>query len=123
MSENVTPKQQICIAALLTGATIEQAAGAASVSPRTVYRWMHEDVVFVEALQTAQEGLVLAAARKLSGLLGDGVDELSRLLKSSKLSTAQRLKAINAIFVNHVRLHELTQLDARLDRIEELLKW
>ncbi|MBN1372932.1 MAG: hypothetical protein JW987_13430 [Anaerolineaceae bacterium] len=121
MAENVTPKQQICITALMTGGTIEQAANTANVSPRTVYRWMHDDEIFKVALEAARNELVRGALGRLSALLGEGADELQKLLKSSRTTPAQRIKVVNAIFTNHARLHETTLLSARLDRIEEML--
>jgi len=36
------PKQQEAILALLTNGTVEQAARAVNITPRTLYRWLQE---------------------------------------------------------------------------------
>jgi predicted NBD/HSP70 family sugar kinase len=124
MSENITPRQSLALAALLSGGTIEAAAAAAKVSPRTVYSWM-QSADFRAALDAAQNDVARQAARQLANLLAEGADELSKMLKDSSLSRPEKLKVITVILQHYPRIHAsvvIGDLSDRLDQLEELLK-
>ncbi|NUQ86493.1 MAG: hypothetical protein HUU11_17455 [Anaerolineales bacterium] len=121
MTDNVTPRQQIAITALLTGSNLEQAAQAANVSPRTLYRWMRDDA-FAKALDQAQADITHQAARKLANLLNEGVDGLGTLLKTANLPPMERLRIIQTILQAFPKLHETITLEDRLDRLEKELE-
>ena len=65
----LTDKQERTIAAMLTHATIRDAAKAAQVSEATICRWKH-DPIFADALRSAQNAQMQAAVGYSTGWYG-----------------------------------------------------
>lgn len=76
--QNVTPKQDRALVKLLAGGTDAQAAKAAGVDRRQVFRWRHEDEAFAAALHDRQAELFQRAMRKL----GRGLDKAARTMNN-----------------------------------------
>jgi hypothetical protein len=103
------------ILALAAGAKAPDAADAAGVSERTVYRRL-ESSDFRQRVQAVRDGLFAEACGCLAAASADAVRTLRRLLKAK--SEATRLGASRAILENVVRLREAVDVQSRLAELE-----
>ena len=95
MSHNVTPKQARAVSALLTNRTIEDAATAAGVNARTLYRWLELDP-FRAALHAAEAAAIGDALRALVGDMRANF-EVMRAIRDGDESANVRLQAARAL--------------------------
>lgn len=121
MSENVTeknltPGQLKAIDALLTTGSPSEAATAAGVNRRTLYRWQKEPA-FVAALREAEQDAVTGLSRALSGL-GDSAAQALRDALSSHQKITVRLRASEIVIGNLLRIRELVDLEERIAALE-----
>ena len=82
----IRTNQTQTLAALLENKTAKEAAEAADVGERTLYRWLAEDETFKKALNESLSQLVTRAAAKLAGLLVDHGCQVSILTPSPSIS-------------------------------------
>ncbi len=115
--EQLTPKQQKAIAALLAGQTMEAAAQAASVNATTIYRWL-DDPIFKAAHDTGRRQLAELAMSKLQGLADTAVDVVSSLMQEGN-PPAIRLRAAMAILDNNTKWFELQDIVKRIEALEQ----
>lgn len=113
----ITPAQTRTIAALLTHRTIEEAAKAAGVTPRTITRWL-ENRNFCFHLAGAEANVIDQATRQLIALQGDAIQTMAGIMDDGKVSPAVRLRAAQAILDTVIRLRELRNVEARLLALE-----
>ena len=100
---------------LAAGSPVEQAAKAAGLSQRTVYRRLR-DSGFQRRLRAARDELVTEALGELTGSAQDAVATLKRLLDAS--DDRVRLTAARTILEQLLRLRETVQLEQRLSALE-----
>lgn len=106
------------IAQLAAGATRGEAAKAAGVSERTVFRrWQERE--FRWEVATARTALVSMAVGQLADAATEAVRTLRELLRSE--SDSVRLGAARSILELGARLRESEELAARVDVIEAVL--
>lgn len=111
--------RRLAIESLLTGASQEAAALAAGVSCRTIRRWLL-DPAFSGELEAARAA---AFADSLNMLKGGAAAAVKTLLQNLGLkSPSERRQAAKEILTFAFKGHETLDLEARLTRIEELLK-
>ncbi|MCA1953556.1 MAG: helix-turn-helix domain-containing protein [Anaerolinea sp.] len=113
----ITARQRRLIEALLTGKTISQACQVAGVGRRTYYRWVKQPH-FTEALQQAEADLLTASMRRLLSMQGAAVDALQDLLTNPRLLPAERLRVVQAVLDNALRLRNATTVEQRLVELE-----
>ena len=123
MSENVTeneltPKRQKAIAALMTCRTVRDAAKTAEISERELYRWLR-DATFQAALKRAGQEAIDAAIRRLDTLTGTAIDTLEKTMKSKKATASVHVRAADIVLARLLNLKELSDLEARVTAIEE----
>ncbi len=116
-NDRLTPKQQAVLAALLSGATQAEAARAAGVGEKTVWRWRREPA-FEAALRAGGAELVAAALRNLSALAQPAAATLGAILADDSASTSAKLKAAGIVFDNLLRLREQVDLAERIAALE-----
>jgi hypothetical protein len=119
MAELTTPQRK-AITALLTERTRAEAAKVAGVGERTLYRWLQEDDEFKAALSLEEAEVFSDASRRLSGLLGRSIDELSKLLDSD-MQPVDKIRTIRTILASAPRLREISSLEARIQELETLI--
>ena len=105
--------------ALACGATVENAARQAGVSPRTAYRRL-ADASFRQRLQTLRGDMVSRTSGTLTAAAGEAVRTLLELLKNPT-SSAVRLGAARAVLELGMKLREVAELEARLTVLEQHL--
>ena len=111
--ENADPA---LVAALAGGATVQEAAAAAGVSERTVYRRLEADT-FRRQLAEARSELIARAVGVLARLSSSAATTLGQLLKAE--SEAVRLGACRAILELAVKMRDAEELEARLAALEQ----
>jgi len=122
MSANVTertlnPKQQKALATLLGASNVEEAAKLAGVAPRTVFRWLAEDELFVEEYRKARQQAVDRAIAGLQGVMGEAVATLKRNLGARNPSVQVRSAvALLELGFKGVEHFDLAQRIAELEK-------
>lgn len=118
MSENVTHKQRMAIAALLSDGDVSKAAAAAGVSRQTLYRWQRDDA-FTAALRAAEGDAWRTLTRRMAGL-GDAAATALRDALAEDQPIAVRLRAVALLTERGPALWELVDLEARIAALEAL---
>lgn len=107
------------LAALAAGATIEAAAEAAGVSPRTVYRRL-ADTGYAAEVDRHREAAIGRALGRLASASSAAVETLVELADGAE-SESVRLKAADRIVSHVVALHDHLAVSSRLEELEEQL--
>ena len=115
---DLTRNQNKAIKALLEYPTIEQAAEAIGVNPRTIYRWL-DDRDFKAELSRAEGEALDKVTRKLIYLGDHATNSLVDVLKNPNQRGAsnRRLAAI-AILTQMQKLRELRNIEERISALE-----
>jgi hypothetical protein len=108
------------LAALACGATAENAARAAGVCERTVYRRL-TDPAFRKQLDALRADMVQRTANMLSAAALESVKTLLTLQKEAP-SPAVRLGAAKAVLELSIRMRESSELLMRIAALEEHLQ-
>jgi uncharacterized protein YecA (UPF0149 family) len=98
MSEAIfTPQQTAALDALVTGATLTQAAEQAGVHRNTIANWRRESADFQMALANAQYDRALYFREKAESMADLAFEAIRSVLTDPKASPSTRLKAALAI--------------------------
>ena len=119
MSEKLTPTQSKAIAALLETPTLELAAAAVRVNPRTLYRWMRQDV-FKKALTQAEGELLDKISRRLLAMGDTALDALADVINTpDQPGASNKRMAASDVLSRLMTLRELVTLDERVRKLED----
>jgi hypothetical protein len=96
------PRQELVLAALLTGCTHTEAAAQTGVSRESISRWMRIDRAFQDAYQTRCEGLSLLLGSRIDALATRATRVLREALDQAD-DPERRIRAALAVFriANH----------------------
>ena len=106
---------ELLLAALAHGRPVEDAAKAAAVSERTVYRRL-ADPAFRARLTTVRDELIAEALGELAGSASDAARTLRRLLAAD--NDHVQLRAARAILEQLLRLREAVDIAERVAKLE-----
>ena len=124
MSDNgLTARQRKAIPAMLTETTIKEAAKAAGIGERTLYRWLQEDLAFQQALRAAQDQVVSGAIARMSSGVGDAVDTLLTIINDADERGSTRVNAARILLSEYRALREGHELAERVSNLEIRLTW
>lgn len=118
MIEQLTPRHEKAIAALLATATITEAAKQSGIGFRTLTRWL-ADPAFNEAYQTARKQAVKGAITCLQRKANEAADALAKIMADKKNTPASRVTAARTILDMSVRALILEDIEQRLTVVEE----
>ena len=104
--------------ALAAGQSVKQAAEAAGVSARTVYRRL-ADASFQQRLSAIRDELITAALGELVSCASQAVTKLRALLEATEERV--QLQAARALLDHALRLREAVTLEQRLAALERNL--
>lgn len=113
---DLTIKQKRAIESLLTARTLEEAAKAAGINPRSLTRWM-DDPAFRAELARQEGEAIQAATRRLTALADDAVAAVEDVL-TGYAKPAARLRAAEMVLSNLLKLRELVGLEQRVPELE-----
>jgi len=114
----LTTKERNAVAALLTHASVDDAAKAAGVGCSTLWRWLRRED-FRGAVSDAQQEAFRGAIGRLQGLASEAVEALRKNLKCG--AAAVEVRAADILLARAVHWLEVVQLDERMRRLEKLL--
>jgi hypothetical protein len=112
--------QQVLLAVLAVGATVENAARKANISERTVYRWLADPDFQARIEQQRRENMVRTAGM-LSGAALASVKTLVDLQQDVSVAATVRRGAARDVLEMAVKYRESTELEQRLLGIEDRL--
>ncbi len=117
-ANELTTKQARAVQALLSAASVVEAARVAHVGERTLFRWLTEPI-FRAALSEAEGALLDSATRRLLGLQDTAIETFENILKDEEASQAIRLRAATAVLDYLLKLRELRNVEQRLTALEQ----
>jgi hypothetical protein len=120
-SENLTPKQEKALAALLSCGEVKAAAQQAKVGEATLWRWLKEDA-FSGAYREARRRLVEVT---VSRLMADGTaasKALREITEDKSAPASARVSAARAILEHSIKGVEVLDIEERLKEIERRLE-
>ncbi len=117
MAGNLTGKQERALHALLTEPTIEEAARAAGIGERTLYRWLN-DPPFVAAYREARRQAVQRATGRLQQAANDAVTTLQNVMMDAEAPAPARVNAAKSVLDLAVKAVEIEDLTARIEALE-----
>ena len=120
MPEKVTPRQRKAIEALLTTATVAEAARVAGVKRQTIYRWMKQDS-FRAALAEAEREALESLSRALVRLGDTATKTLDAAMRGAE-SESVRVRASDIVLSRLLQLRELVDLHKRVEALEQELE-
>jgi len=118
--EELAPKQQAAIVALLAAPSVYAAAEAADISPPTLYRWLRDDAAFAEAYKQARREAIQQAVSRLSAMATAAVETAVSIMLNPKVSPHTRLRAAVAVMDMAFKAYEQEQIVDRLDLLEDI---
>ena len=121
MAQTVTPTQLKALTVLLDGGTDTEAAEAADVRRETVNRWKRDET-FQAAFREQEAAILPTVTRKLVGSLADCVTYLVDVVNDDKKSDTLRIRAAAVLLDRAIKYKETTEVAARLDALEELIR-
>ena len=128
MSDNVgqtvpklSAKQHRALEALLSGTTKSDAATAAGVTPRTLNRWLSEDVLFWDTLRSESQKAVFDATRRLTAAMDTAVTTMTAVMSDADAPAAVRLRAAQVVTETAIKLIETSDILRRLEELETRL--
>jgi len=119
MSKNDTlsPKKQRAIEVLTTSGNVTEAARAANVSRKTLYRWLREPA-FMEALEAVTQESLATLSRSLVRLGNLAAATLARAMVDNTAATGAKVRAADIVLARLLQLRELVSIESRLARLE-----
>jgi len=115
--ENLGRKQEAAILALLSSRTVEDAARAAEVTPRTLYRWMKEPE-FDAAYREAKRAAFGQSIARLHQMASAAVTILGKVMIDPSTPPATKVRAADNILNHTVKAIEHEDTEARLAALE-----
>ena len=113
----LTTNERRALEALLTCATVRDAAKRANLGPTTVYRYL-ADPAFKAALRARQDQVIAGAVAALAGLAGDAVEALRDVLDDDEASHGVRVRAALGVLAQVQNMIELRDLVDRVAALE-----
>ena len=120
MSGNVTklkPKQEEAIIALLSNRTVEDAARAVKITPRTLYRWLNEPCFAAAYKQACRTAFGQSRAR-LQQISSAAVSVLARVMTDAATPAAVKVRAADSVLHHAAKASEIEDLEARVAELE-----
>jgi hypothetical protein len=120
MSGNVTklkPKQEEAIPALLSNRTVEEAARAVKVTPKTLYRWLKE-AEFDAAYRQARRDAFGQCVARLQHASSAAVSVMLKILTDSSAPPSARLRAADMVVTHSAKAIEIEDIEARVAELE-----
>jgi hypothetical protein len=110
-------KQEAAVLALLSTKNVEEAAHAAGVTARTLYRWQAEPE-FDAAYRAAKRAAFRQAIARLHQLSSAAVSILGKVMLDATTPPATRVRAADSILDHTAKAIEIEDIDARVSELE-----
>lgn len=120
-NNELTPKQQRAIDALLSEPTTKGAAETAGCAEVTLHRWLKQPA-FQSALKAARAELLEITRTALQSAGKDAVETLKEVMNDTGAKGSERVSAAKAVLEIGLKLQEIFNMGERLKEIENKLK-
>ena len=114
---NLRPKQEEAILALLTTTNVEQAARAAKIGPRTLYRWQQEPA-FDKAYRKARRDAFGQGTARLQQASGAAVSSILKIMLDQHAPASTKLRAAELVLTHGAKAIEIEDVEARVSELE-----
>jgi hypothetical protein len=114
---NLRPKQEEAILALLTTTNVEQAARAAKIGPRTLYRWQQEPA-FDKAYRKARRDAFGQGTARLQQASGAAVSSILKIMLDQHAPASTKLRAAELVLTHGATAIEIEDVEARVSELE-----
>jgi hypothetical protein len=114
---NLKPKQEAAILALLTTPSVEHAARAVNIGPRTLYRWQ-QDPEFDKAYRKARRAGFGQGTARLQQASGAAVSSILKIMLDPHAPASTKLRAAELVLTHGAKAIEIEDIDARLSELE-----
>jgi DNA-binding MurR/RpiR family transcriptional regulator len=111
-------KQEDAIVALLANRTIEEAARAVGISPKTLLRWMKEPT-FDGAYRAAKRAAYAQSIARLHHLSSAAVSTLGKVMLASETPPSTKVRAADSILGHTAKSIEIEDIEARVAALEQ----
>ena len=116
----LTPKQEKALAALLSEPTATAAAETANIALSTLMRWLNEPS-FAAAYKMARERILETTLTALQSASGQAVITLRDVLTDATARAGEKVSAAKAIIEFALKAREVLEVEERLKALESLL--
>lgn len=116
-SSKLSHRQEEAIVALLAQRSVEEAARAAGVGARTLYRWMKEPA-FDAAYRAAKRAAFGQAIGRLHHLSSAAVSTLGKVMLEGGTPPATKVRAADSILNHTIKAIENEDIEARVAALE-----
>jgi len=110
-------KQEDAIVALLANRTIEEAARAVGISPKTLLPWMKEPT-FDAAYRSAKRAAYAQSIARLHRLASAAVSTLGNVMQAAETPPATKVRAADSILDHTAKSIEIEEVEARVAALE-----
>jgi len=117
----ITPRQEEAIVALLTCASVQEAARRVQIGRTTLYRWL-KDESFLTAYQEARRQAITWIPDRLQRLLGKAVHTLEHVLDDPEAPAPAKVSAARTILEFTSPCREIHPEDNHLKRVKSGLE-
>ncbi len=114
----LTAKQEAAIVALLTQRNVEEAARAANVPARTLFRWLKEPE-FNAAYRSAKRATFSQSIARLHQMAGAAVTTLGKVMADQHTPASTRVRAADSILNHTAKAIEIEDIEARVTELEQ----
>jgi hypothetical protein len=115
--EKLSRKQDQVITALVTCASITEAAAQCGLADVTLRRWLKREP-FQAAYREARRAVVQHAITQVQRATGEAVETLRRVMQDAEAPASARVSAAKAILETAVKAVEVEDLEARITALE-----
>ena len=115
--ENIEPKKENALAALLSSATREEAAAKAGCTKRTIINYL-KDPEFLQRYERAHSDLVTVATQQIQRSLAPAISTLQSIAEDENAGLNARVSAAKGLLEYGIRLAELNDIYRRIEELE-----
>lgn len=115
--ENIEPKKEKALAALLSSATREEAAAKAGCTTRTLINYL-KDPEFLQRYERAHSDLVTVATQQIQRSLAPAISTLQSIAEDENAGLNARVSAAKGLLEYGIRLAELNDIYRRIEELE-----
>ena len=118
--EMMIRRQEKVIAALLSTNTREEAAEKLGINSRTIRRYF-TDPEFLERYNEATKGIINNSTEQIQQTLSPAITTLKAIVEDDSANIHARVSAARSLLEYGIRLTEINDIGARLDKLEEAI--
>ena len=119
LSSKLGGKKEAAILALLSQRNVEEAARAAGISERTLYRWMQEPD-FDAAYRAARRAAFSQSTARLQQMCAAAVSTLGKIMVDQNAPAASRVRAADSVLDHAAKAIEIEDIEARVSELERV---